>query len=378
MLNRRSLRIKVMQSLFSLDQSREANYQLCLDRLRERFLPDLNSMEVQDKEKLTVQRNTSVNLFETSFAAQVVPTDSADEEVTREVVAALNHFKTQTAKDQKFYLNHLISEIQRIYDYYISILYLPVVFADQAAADKKGAHTNFLQNEWIKELAANNELKKESLRLGKHWQDKMEKVRAWFRDILKTDNEYLSYLDKKAPDPDEQRKFMNHLFRKIILGPTLINEAFEEDNIRWAEDREIIKGMIDKSIKSYEPGKKPMTIHTLSVNWEEDKEFVELLYNTTTGLEKEYKDLIAKNTRNWEVDRLPLTDRIILELAIAELISFPNIPVKVTINEYIELAKGYSTPNSRQFINGILDVISKELLESGRMRKSGRGLIDNQ
>ena len=78
------------------------------------------------------------------------------------------------------------------------------------------------------------------------------------------------------------------------------------------------------------------------------------------------------------MDRLPLTDRIILEMAIAELITFSHIPVKVSINEYIELAKLYSTPKSRQFINGILDVISKELLGSGDMKKSGRGLIDNK
>jgi transcription antitermination protein NusB len=78
------------------------------------------------------------------------------------------------------------------------------------------------------------------------------------------------------------------------------------------------------------------------------------------------------------VERLPLTDRMILEMAIAELLEFPNIPVKVTINEYIELAKNYSTPNSRQFINGILDVISKELKEKGSVKKSGRGLIDNK
>jgi N utilization substance protein B len=78
------------------------------------------------------------------------------------------------------------------------------------------------------------------------------------------------------------------------------------------------------------------------------------------------------------VDRLPLTDRVILEMAIAEMIHFPNIPVKVTINEYIELTKEYSTPKSRQFINGILDVISKSMKESGAVKKSGRGLIDNK
>ena len=87
---------------------------------------------------------------------------------------------------------------------------------------------------------------------------------------------------------------------------------------------------------------------------------------------------MPENTRNWEVDRLPITDRIILELAITELILFPHIPIKVTMNEYIELAKHYSTPKSWQFVNGILDVIVKELTNAGVISKSGSGLIDNK
>ena len=105
---------------------------------------------------------------------------------------------------------------------------------------------------------------------------------------------------------------------------------------------------------------------------------IEKLFKETIGLGIQHKELISQNTKNWEVDRLPLTDRVILEMAIAEMVNFPSIPVKVTINEYIELAKEYSTPKSRQFINGILDVISKKMKESGAMKKSGRGLIDNK
>jgi N utilization substance protein B len=137
--------------------------------------------------------------------------------------------------------------------------------------------------------------------------------------------------------------------------------------------------MVEKTIKAFDPDdKEVLSLHALSLNWEEDKEFMEKLYDEAIDLEPHYRELIARNTRNWEVDRLPLTDRIILEMAIAELLNFPSIPVKVTINEYIELAKNYSTPKSRQFINGILDVIAKELKDSGALRKSGRGLIDNK
>src|SRR5687768_3426483 len=222
-------------------------------------------------------------------------------------------------------------------------------------------------------------MKKQVQKSGKYWGDKMDRVRVWFRDVIRQDTEYLHYLDKRSPSIEDQKRFANHLFKKVILGKTVINEYFEEEVQRWAEDKDIVKGLVEKTIKSFDPSlNQPLTLHTLSVNWDDDKEFIEKLYTMGSQLEPKYKALIANNTRNWEVDRLPLTDRIILEMAIAELLIFPNIPVKVSINEYIELAKNYSTPKSRQFINGILDVMAKELKTTGDLKKSGRGLIDNK
>jgi len=160
------------------------------------------------------------------------------------------------------------------------------------------------------------------------------------------------------------------------VGKGVIHDYFEEQDLRWVEDKEVIKGLVEKTIKTLDKGK--VEIQKLTIDWEDDKDFLEKLFSQATSLKPEYSKLIADNTRNWEVDRLPLTDRVILEMAIAEMISFPQIPVKVTLNEYIELAKKYSTPKSRQFINGILDVITKTLQQQGVIRKSGRGLIDNK
>jgi N utilization substance protein B len=204
----------------------------------------------------------------------------------------------------------------------------------------------------------------------------MDKVRGWFRDIVKEDSVYKKFIGEDQPDEETQKALIKHLVRKIILGSGTINDYFDDQNIRWAEDKDIVKSMVDKTIKSYAEGK--ITLQKVSLNWEDDQEFIERLFNSVIELAPQYKELIAQNTRNWEVDRLPLTDRVILEMAISEMIHFPNIPVKVTINEYIELSKDYSTPKSRQFINGILDVISKAMKESGAVKKSGRGLLDNK
>lgn len=379
MLNRRSLRIKVMQSLFALQQCKEASYELSLENIAEAFAPDLNSMEVQDKALLTQQKKEAVKTFEEAFAAAETKVDHDDARIKKAVNTAFQFYQAQVKKDTDFFRKNLVAEVEKIYDHYIGALSLIVVFAELAEADKKVSHKNFLANSWIKALRSSELLKKEALKLGRHWQNKTEQVRLWFRDVVRQDNEYLDYLDRKSPSAEDQRKFVSHLFKKVIFGKTVINDFYEEEVLRWTEDKEIVKALVEKTIKSYDPESgQPIALHTLSLNWDEDKDFIETLFNTATNLTDKHKELIASNTRNWEVERLPLTDRIILEMAIAELISFPNIPVKVTINEYIELAKNYSTPKSRQFINGILDVIAKELKDSGDIKKSGRGLIDNK
>lgn len=379
MLNRRSLRIKVMQSLFALQQCKEATYELCLEKISDGFAPDLNSMEVQDKPGLQQQKKESLKLFEKAFAAEQTAVEHDDVKITKAVQNALKFYKDQVKKDTDFFRKNLIVEVEKIYDHYIATLSLVTAFAELAESDKKVSHKNFVSNSWIRAIKNSEALRKDALRLGRHWQNNSEDVRHWFRDVVRQDTEYLNYLDRKSPSLDDQKKFVNHLFKKVILGKTVINDFFEEEVLRWAEDKDIVKALVEKTVKSFEPEKqKEISLHTLSLNWEDDRNFIDTLYQIATTLKPHHRELISKNTRNWEVDRLPLTDRIILEMAIAELLSFPNIPVKVTINEYIELAKTYSTPKSRNFINGILDVIAKELKETGEIKKSGRGLIDNK
>lgn len=379
MLNRRSLRIKVMQNLFALQQCKDANYELCLEKINETFLPDLNSMETQDKVLLNGQKKEARKLFEKAFEKGETTVETTDAAVKKVCLECFKFYASQSKKDTDFFKKNLVSEVEKIYVHYIAVLYLVPALSEVAAADKKVSHKNFTSNSWIKALSESPALKKEALKHARTWQDKSDRVRAWFRDVIRQENEYLSYIDKKSPSLEDQRKFINHLYKKVILGKTVINDYFEEEVLRWAEDKDIVKGLVEKTVKSYDPEEKlPLALHTLSVNWEDDKDFIERLYDQSAHLDSKYKDLVASNTRNWEVDRLPLTDRMILEMAIAELLIFPNIPVKVSMNEYIELAKNYSTPKSRQFINGILDVIAKELKDSGAMKKSGRGLIDNK
>lgn len=368
-----------MQSLFALHQSREANYQLAFDNVRGRFTPDLNSMELQDRELLALRRQRAERALTQAFEDEERRFESDDDVVSAAVREALSAYDEQCVRDKRSYRIQMVREVERIYHHYIAVLSLAAAMAGIARSDRKVSHTNFLRNAWIRAIENSDALKEQVRRLNQGWEGRMPQVKAWFRDVVRVDAEYQANLDRKDVSLNEQKKFANHFLRKVLLGKNGISEYFGEEVIGWVEDREIVQGMVEKTVKAFDPSKQDhIALHTLSVNWDEDLDFVERLYNEAADLEKPYADLIANNTRNWEVDRLPLTDKIILEMAIAEILNFPNIPVKVSINEYIELAKNYSTPNSRQFVNGILDVIARELSASGAVRKSGRGLIDNK
>jgi N utilization substance protein B len=375
MLNRRTLRIKVMQSLFAFDQCKEANYHLALQLLEERFQPDLNSMEVQDKEDLRKKRKTARILFEKKFKNPESSTDG-DEVVANAVDEALKKYHQQVKKDLDFFSRNTVLDIEKLTAFYLSVLALIKEFAVVAAADKKVNHASYINHGWVRAIADQDDSIKSQLPNLFDWRQHQDTVRRWFRDVIKADKTYEEFISEKKHTEEEEKAFIKHLIRKRIFGAGPINDFFEEHDIRWAEDKVIIRSLLDKTIKSFKDGK--IELQKISLDWEDDKLFIHKLISHTVNLDKRFKQLIASNTKNWEVDRLPLTDRVILEMALAEMIYFPNIPVKVTINEYIELAKEYSTPKSRQFINGILDVLAKKLMDSGDIKKSGRGLIDNK
>lgn len=376
MLNRRTLRIKIMQNLFAYEQCREANYLLAHDTIDAFFQPDLNSMKIQDKDLLKGQRTVALKMFEKKFKGEEVK-ESPDPRITKSIEDAFSLHAKLNKKDFSYFRKNIVLEVDKINTMYYASLNLVVAFESVAAHDKRLAAAVFGANPLVKALRDNTDLRKETLRKGGSWDQQMDLVRSWFRDCVKPDKAFIEYLGLKNPSKDDHVDWIKHLIRKIILGKTAINAHFEETDLWWAEDHEIIRSMTDKTIKSLSD-RNEVEIQKLSLNWDDDKDFIERLFVSAAQLEPAYHQLIANHTRNWEVDRLPLTDRVILHMALSEMLSFPNIPVKVTINEYIELAKEYSTPKSRQFINGILDVLSKELVSSGKIKKSGRGLIDNK
>ncbi|HEY1056442.1 MAG TPA: transcription antitermination factor NusB [Emticicia sp.] len=209
-----------------------------------------------------------------------------------------------------------------------------------------------------------------------NWMSDPEFIKGIF-NTLKATEEYKAYLSDDNNDLEESKTIIKYIFRKIILKSQNIIQVFEDKFINWSVDKEVMQGMVAKTIKNFtstDPFANKLT--PISQDWDEDRKFVEDLFVYTLKNDKDYQALIAERTKNWESERIALMDTILMKMAICEMMNFSSIPVKVTINEYLDLSKDYSTPKSNSFINGILDKILGDLKRSNNIKKIGRGLIE--
>jgi N utilization substance protein B len=203
-------------------------------------------------------------------------------------------------------------------------------------------------------------------------------LRDWYKGILGQDADFKEYLAMEHTTYRDDWNILEHIVRHMVFKSETIDTYFEEADINWTENKPVIRSLILKTMKSVEDERGELVFSEISYNWEDDEDFYRTLFKDTIKRSAEMEALITGNLENWDINRIALTDKVILQTAICEMVAFPSIPVKVSINEYIEISKKYSTPKSKNFVNGLLDVISGKLLEEGVIRKSGRGLIDNK
>ena len=205
-------------------------------------------------------------------------------------------------------------------------------------------------------------------------------LKEWFRDYIKPSESYQTYLQLANPTLEQDYEAADDLLKKVIFKNEVILNLFSEKDLNWTENKSVVRSLASKVLKNASSADALETeqLPEIAINWDEDKEFFQNIFNFTIENIDSSKALIAQKTKNWDIERLAFTDKIIISMAIAEMKNFPSIPVKVSINEYIDISKTYSTPKSKQFVNGLLDVLAKELTDSGQIRKSGRGLLDNK
>lgn len=244
-----------------------------------------------------------------------------------------------------------------------------------ATAEELQPNIRFVSNKVLTKLSECSDVQKYMQQSGNNWVNYKEVVRNLYNEILGSQH-YKDYLMAEETTFEEDRKFITKLFEKVIAYFEPIYPTFEEQSIYWNDEVEFVLSMVVKTIKSMDETT-PLTLMG-DFKDDDDEVFVKKLFRKAALNHDEYMALIKKYSKNWDVERVAFLDIILMQLALAELVEFPQIPIKVTMNEYIEIAKHYSTEKSGQFINGILDKAILELTGTKQINKTGKGLMEGQ
>ncbi|MEY3198569.1 MAG: transcription antitermination factor NusB [Bacteroidota bacterium] len=285
--------------------------------------------------------------------------------------------------------NELMQAIERIYDLYIYFLLtfseVKTISENRMEEKKKkirptdadlNPNRKFTNNKIVLMLEESRELRTISEERKVNWVG--DEPQEMFRKIylhMEESETFFEYLNNGQEGFEEDKAFAIELFRTEIANSELLYNYIEEKSIHWMDDIDLACSMVLKTIKTFEKGE-DISILPLYKKDDDEQEFVRELLRKTISMNKENEELIDDLTKNWELDRIAKMDIILMKMAITELQIFNNIPTKVTLNEYIEISKFYSTPKSNGFINGILDKAIGRLEEEKKILKIGRGLIN--
>lgn len=283
----------------------------------------------------------------------------------------------------------LLTSIDRIYDLYLYLMLsfseLKVIAEHRLEENKKkimptdedlNPNRKFIDNKIIAILESMKDLRKFSELKKVNWvgDEHHEMFRKMFMHIRESEV-FDGHMNNGIEGFEEDKNFAIELFKTEIANFPLLYNFFEEKDIHWLDDIDLACSMVIKTIKGFEEG---VENHVMSLfkDEEDELEFVKTLLRKTVSLDKENEAMIDDLTQNWELDRIAKMDVILMKMAITEFQVFSSIPTKVTLNEYIEISKFYSTPKSNGFINGILDKVIARLTVEGKIKKVGRGLIN--
>jgi N utilization substance protein B len=373
MINRRIIRGKVLQQVFAYKMCEGANTELAQEKIIETFTPDLNSVEPQDSKKLEGFSKLTLISFDEFRKTNAKPNETS---LSAEIVKSLNEtilsFNKAIKADQQRILKRMVEDAEKLYDYYLLTFSLLVEVSNKLLDHRK--IDKLSKNKIVAILRDHSVLNQELILKKLHWGNDQDLVGELLLQFTQ-DEEIKKY--KPETDFEEDRKIVLYILKTIFFKNARFNDFFEGLNYNWEDDKSAVKDMIVGTIKEINEGQ-DFDLANISKNWDDDREFMKELYSITLENDRYYAELISPKLQNWDISRLTSTDTIILKMCLAEMINFNNIPVKVSINEYIELSKRFSTPKSKTLINGVLDNISQELQKSGTIKKSGRGLIDNK
>lgn len=305
------------------------------------------------------------------------------------VLQMLYAFYQSEEKDWVKVDKELSLSLERLYDMYLFLLltFEPLVRAAKNKIEDRrkklrptpedlNPNLRFVSNPVMEAIIGSDALNALSNKRKVNWSgaENQEIFRKLFLQVLESEN-YTLYMMDPSHGWEQDRKYVLQLFKDEIANSPQLYHFFEERSIYWMDDLDLCCSMVLKTLKSMEEG---AAFHPLPLFKDEEDEstFIHDLLKKTIAHNEEHEAMIEALTDNWEMDRIAKMDLLLLKMGLSEFLYFPSIPTKVTINEYIEISKFYSTPKSNIFINGILDKMVMELKKNKRLVKTGRGLMD--
>ncbi len=284
-------------------------------------------------------------------------------------------------KEYRIAEKELFHSIEKTYELYFYLLLLAVEVTRFARLRIDNAlhkyrptdqeldpNRRFANNLFISQLEQNETFNRYVTAKKLSWTDHSEVIKSLY-DVMINSSLYESYMQQEANNYEEDKELWRKFFRQDILTSDLLESTLEEQNIYWCTELDFVVSFILKTIKRFDQGNGASQPLLPMYNHEDDKEFAQKLFSDTITHGEENRKLIDEFTKNWELDRIAYMDVVIMMVALAELQGFPTIPINVTLNEYIELAKQYSTEKSATFVNGVLDKIVEHLRQEGKLIK---------
>ncbi|MBK9195849.1 MAG: transcription antitermination protein NusB [Flavobacteriales bacterium] len=284
----------------------------------------------------------------------------------------------------------LFLSIERTFDLYVSLLLLFGELRDQAEshmAERKlkrlptagdlNPDRRFIDGAILTALANSPRVQKEAKERKVNWMGHGEWLTKLYREI-ETSELYRNYMAAPGTGFAQERAFLTELFTEHIANSEGLHDMLEGRTIHWMEDLDLACTLLKRRLETLREGSLSNdSVGELERMDSDEEEFVRTLFRRTIDLGAEHEKLISEKASNWESERIAVTDMLLMKMALTEVRELSQIPVKVTLNEYIEIAKAYSTPKSKNFINGVLDALFIEMKNDGRIVKLGRGLIEN-
>lgn len=274
----------------------------------------------------------------------------------------------------------LLFSLSKAYDLYNYLLGLIVAITQEERrrvdiatrrAEREGTETpsqRFAFNKFATQLEENKQLNLFMEDKKMSWENDVEAVRK-LCDQIEQSPLYQEYMMSDAEDYETDRELWRRIYRTLIQGNEDRDAILEEKSLYWNDDKEIVDTFVLKTIKRFDPANKADQELLPEYDDTEDREYALKLFRSTILNADTYQRYMSETSRNWNFSRLAYMDVVLMQIAIAEMLTFPNIPISVTINEYVDLAKLYSTPKSGGYINGMLDAIARHLVDTGRLLK---------